>query len=113
MTKIPDVGRSSAGFLKVGPNNDAAVSSSDRAALVRRGNEFFNQKRYEVARRIFLTVRYSDGLIRLGNHYMESGQPLEAFRMFWIARDRRRIEEMTEQMALVIRGWLLDDGESE
>lgn len=107
MTKTPNVGRSSEGFLKVGPATE--VNSSDRAALVRKGNEFFNQERYDAARRVFLTVKYSDGLIRLGNHYFETGQPLEAFRMFWIAGDRRRIEEMTEQMAMVIRKWLRDD----
>jgi hypothetical protein len=113
MAKTPDVGQSSAGFLKVGPNDGATVSSGDRAALIRKGNELFNQGRYDVARKVFVTVRYSDGLIRLGNYYMKEGRPLEAFRMFWIAGDTRRVEEMTEQMAMVIRKWLQDDERTE
>lgn len=111
MAKTPDVGRSSEGFLKVG--SPADITAKDRVALVRKGNEFFNQQRYDAAKRVFLTVKYADGLIRLGDHYMAEGQTLEAFRMFWIAGDRRRIEEMAEKMAMVVRKWLHDDRETE
>lgn len=104
-----DVGASSEGFLKVSTSDAQKISPGDRAALIRKGNERFNNNELAAAKRIFMTVRYADGLIRLGNHYMEAGDPLEAFRMFWLARDKRRIEEMTEQMAGVIRKWLHDD----
>ena len=100
---------SSDGFLKVGQIDPSQIDRSKRAALIRKGNEFFNNGRIDTAKRIFVTVRYSDGLIRLGNHYMSGGDPLEAFRMFWIAGDRRRIDEMTEQIAGVVRRWLSED----
>lgn len=103
------IASSSRGFLKVGVDVGAGIPRSQRAALVRRGNELFNAGNYETAKRIFMTVRYSDGLIRLGNHLMQEGDPLEAFRMFWLAGDSRRIAEMTEQMAMVVRKWLRDD----
>lgn len=106
-----DVGASSDGFLKVSATDGQNISSRDRVALIRKGNERFNNNDLAAAKRIFMTVRYADGLIRLGNHYMEAGDPLEAFRMFWLARDSRRIAEMTEQMAGVIRKWLRDDEE--
>lgn len=109
MPERHDVGTSSEGFLKVSSTDTAAISKSDRVALIRKGNELFNQNKLNAAKRVFMTVRYGDGLIRLGNHYMAEGDPLEAFRMFWLAGDQRRIAEMTEQMAWVIRKWLRED----
>ncbi|MFP4153090.1 MAG: hypothetical protein ACLFR8_05580 [Alkalispirochaeta sp.] len=103
------VGVSSTGFLKVGPADSESIDRAKRAALIRKGNELYNQGNLETAKRIFVTVRYSDGLMRLGNYYMDTGAPLEAFRMFWLAGDRRRVEEMTEQMALIVRKWLHED----
>ena len=109
MAERYDVGSSSEGFLKVRADDGASLSSQDRAALIRKGNELFNKSQLPAAKRIFMTVRYADGLIRLGNHYMNEGNPLEALRMFWLAGDRRRIEELSEQMAGVIRKWLRED----
>ena len=105
----PVVPASSRGFLKIGANDARGMPGSQRAALVRRGNELFNTGNFETAKRIFMTVRYSDGLIRLGNHYMKQGEVLEAFRMFWIAGDTRRVSEISEQMAMVIRKWLSEE----
>ncbi|MFA7565825.1 MAG: hypothetical protein WCY01_02275 [Alkalispirochaeta sp.] len=103
------IGVSSAGFLKVGSLDPDSLDRSKRAALIRKGNELFNDGHYDMAQRIFLTVRYSDGLIRLGNYRVKQGRPLDAFRLFWVARDRRRIDEMAEQMAGVLRHWLQED----
>lgn len=103
------VPNSSRGFLKVSAEEAATMPGSQRAALIRKGNEFFNAGQYATAQRIFITVRYSDGLIRVGEQLMKQGDPLEAFRMFWIAGDSRRVAEMSEQMAMVIRKWLRDD----
>lgn len=109
MAERYNIGSSSDGFLKVKAEDGSSLSSQDRAALIRKGNELFNTSRLAAAKRIFMTVRYADGLIRLGNYHMDEGDPLEAFRMFWLAGDRRRIEEMSEQMAWVIRKWLRED----
>ena len=109
MSEQYDVGSSSDGFLKVRATDGTSLSSRDRVALIRKGNEMFNRNELTAAKRIFMTVRYADGLIRLGNHYMNEGDPLEAFRMFWLAGDTRRITEMSEQMAGGIRKWLRED----
>lgn len=109
MAERYDIGTTSDGFLKVGPQDGASLSAGDRVALIRKGNELFNGGNIAAARRVFMTVRYGDGLIRLGNHFMAQGDPLEAFRMFWLAGDTARINEMAEQMAWVIRKWLRDD----
>ena len=109
MDERDPIGVSSAGFLKTGPLDPDEIDRSKRAALIRKGNELYNNGNLDTAKRIFVTVRYSDGLIRLGNHYYNDGEPLEAFRMFWLAGDRRRVEEMAEQMAGVVRKWIHDD----
>lgn len=91
-------------FLRVGENVE--LPQQKRAALIRKGNELFNGGQIDVARRIFLTTRYTDGLVRLGDYYFENKQPLEAFRMYHAAPYRPRTGAMVERMAMIIRDWL-------
>lgn len=102
--KRSPVPTSSRGFLKVGA--ERSVDGTQRAALIRKGNELYNQGKLAIAQRIFVTTRYADGLIRLGQHYWKTGQGLEAFRMFYLAGDKARVAELSERMALVIRRWI-------
>jgi len=83
-----------------------ALAGDKRSALIRKGNALFNQGKVDMARRIFLTTKYTDGLIRLGNFYMKQRRPLEALRMYWLAPHARRREVLVEKMALVLRRWL-------
>jgi hypothetical protein len=91
------------GFIKT---SAAPLSAQQRAILIRKGNELFNKGDVEQSKRIFLTARYTDGIIRLGDYYMKKNQPLEAFRMYWLAPDRRKSDQLIEKMAGVVRGWL-------
>ena len=97
---------SSEGFLKTAgaPQMDRA----QRSALIRKGNELYNNDQIQAAKRVFITTRYSDGLIRLGDYYQNRKEPLEAFRMYWLAGEQRRKDEMVERMSLVVRHWLKD-----
>jgi hypothetical protein len=95
------------GFVKT--TDRPALDGSQRAALIRRGNELFNTGKFEQAKRVFLTTHYSDGLIRLGDHYSKSNKPLEAFRMYWLAPDSHKTDYLVERMANVIREWLRQD----
>ena len=108
--ELPPQTPSSRGFLKVVSDSPVNLSGSDRAALIRRGNEFYNKGNYNAAKRVFLTCRYSDGLIRLAEHHMKSGEPLEAFRLYWIAGDKKTVDSLAERMAMVLRSWI-EDGE--
>ena len=47
------------------------LKSSDKVKLIQKGNEFFNKKDYINAEKLFLISNYQDGLIRLGNYYLE------------------------------------------
>jgi len=94
------------GFLKITESRAAQMSKEQRVALIRKGNDLFNQKKYDLAKKIFLTTGYSDGLIRLGNLYMNQNMPLEAFRMYWLAPDRKKVDAMLEKTVGIIKKWL-------
>jgi hypothetical protein len=100
------------GFLKISQSQAAGLSKQQRVALIRKGNELFNQKKYDLAKKIFLTTGYSDGLIRLGNLYLDQKMPLEAFRMYWLAPDRKKVDAMLEKTVLIIKKWL-EEGEQD
>jgi hypothetical protein len=94
------------GFLKISESRSAEMSKEQRVALIRKGNELFNQKKYDLAKKIFLTTGYSDGLIRLGDVYMTQENPLEALRMYWLAPDRKKVDAMMEKTVGIVKKWL-------
>jgi hypothetical protein len=79
----------SGGLLKTtnttGALKTAPLGREKRAALIRKGNELFNKGGYGLAQRIFVTTKYSDGMIRPGDTYAKGGQPLDALRLYWLA----------------------------
>ena len=97
------------GFLKVSRELAPELSDKERVALIRKGNEFFNEKKYELAKRIFLTVGYTDGLVRLGDYYYDHKMPLEALRMYKVAPYKKRVEQMIEEIAGIIKKWLKEE----
>ena len=94
-------------FIKTTEKPD--VDGSQKAALNRKGNLLYNSGNIEAARRIFLTTGYSDGLIRVGDHYFSQGRPLDALRMYWIAPDRKKAEPIIMQLSMIIQDLLKDD----
>lgn len=96
----------SSGFLKVTREKSAQLSPENRAALIRKGNDFFNRGETELARRIFLTTRYSDGLIRVGDRMVKSGKPLEALAAYWVAPCPEKAEAIVARISEVVRQWL-------
>lgn len=99
----------SSGFIKTTVKRPSHIDSATRTALIRKGNELLNNGRVEQAKRVFLTVGYTDGLVRIGDYYRDQKKPLEAFRMYWQAGDRRNIDPEIERMAMVIRHWLQEE----
>jgi hypothetical protein len=97
------------GFLKL-TLEPSSLPSDARAALIRKGNELLNQGKHDLAKRIFLTTGYADGLVRLGELYEKQGNVLEAFRLYWLAKYRKRIDPTIQKMVGVVRHWLADAG---
>ena len=87
------------------------IDGSQKAALNRKGNILFNAGDIEGARRIFLTTGYSDGLVRIGDHYNSKGRPLDALRMYWIAPDRKKAEPIISQLSVIIQSLLHQEGD--
>ena len=99
------------GFLKVSRSTPAPITDAQRVALNRKGNQLFNDRQFEKAKRIFLTTGYSDGLIRLGDYYYEQNEPFEALKMYWLAPAKDKVDTMVERMASVIQQCLADSRE--
>jgi hypothetical protein len=95
-------------FIKttVKPNLDGA----NKVALNRKGNMLFNSGDIEGARRIFLTTGYSDGLVRIGDHYNSQGRSLDALRMYWIAPDKSKADAIISRLSELIQGVLGKEG---
>jgi len=88
------------------------IDGSQKAALNRKGNVLYNSGDIEGARRIFITTGYSDGLVRIGDHYNSKGKPLDALKMYWIAPDRKKAEPIIAQLSVLIRNMLLNQEDS-
>ena len=104
LAKIPP-----GGFIKLTKSDRSGMSDAQRIALNRKGNEFFNAGHIEQAKKIFLTTGYSDGIIRLGNLYLDREEPLEAYRMYWLAPAPGKVASMTEKMAAIVQQWIHED----
>ncbi len=102
----------SGGLLKINAERKAPLAKDKRAALIRKGNELFNKGEIALAQRIFLTTRYSDGLIRIGDRLLKGGEPLEALKMYWIAPAPDKTAAVIGQIAQVMHHWL-SEGKSE
>ena len=99
------------GFLKISQSKTVAMPKDKRVTLIRKGNELFNQKNYDLAKKIFLTTGYTDGLIRLGDYYVEKKMPLEAFRMYWLAPYPKKVNYMLEKVVSIMKMWLAEETE--
>jgi hypothetical protein len=95
-----------AGFFVRGTGQSPPMPAEKRAALIRKGNELFNQGNFPVAKRIFLTTGYGDGLIRIGDYHYKQKEFLEAFRLYRLANEKMKSDELIEKMVFVIREWL-------
>lgn len=97
------------GFIKTIKPAKIEITSSDKVALIRKGNELFNAGKYETAKRIFITTGYSDGLIRMGDYYIKNKNHVDALRMYWLAPAPKQFELISEKTALIIRKWLKEE----
>ncbi|MBL8966158.1 MAG: hypothetical protein JNG85_04055 [Spirochaetaceae bacterium] len=101
------------GLIKSSDAPARDMEGESKVRLNRKGNELFNRGELETARRIFQTTGYSDGLIRVGNRYLEGGRPVDALKMFWLAREEARSGELIERAALAIQKLLSEEDENE
>lgn len=97
------------GFFKVHFQRRDDLSPQQRVQLIRKGNECFNQGNVELAKKLFLTLHYSDGIDRVGDYYYNKGRPLEALEMYKIAPAPAKVERLITQMSQLIKQWIQDE----
>ena len=93
-------------FVKVTDYTKKDLDSTDRVALNRKGNQFFNEGKIDVAKRIFITTGYSDGLTRVGDHYYKNNNFLDALKMYSIAPAPEKKDELIKKISNVVIRWL-------
>jgi len=97
------------GFLKVAAPKRTEIDSARKAALIRKGNEFFNSGDIDTAKRIFLTCGYTDGIIRAGDRCYKDANYWEAYRLYTLAPAPERVDYLIKKMAHVIQDWIHDE----
>jgi hypothetical protein len=86
------------------------LTPKERIVLIRKGNDFFNKGDVDKASKIFITTAYKDGLIRVGDYYyFEKKDPFKALHFYLEAKYEKRIRELTERMAAVLKKWIRED----
>jgi len=94
------------GFIKVRSQKIESLSASQKAGLIRKGNELFNSGKVELAERIFLSTGYTDGIIRVGDAYYKKKETLKALRMYWLAPAVEKKEMLIEEISAIIKKWI-------
>lgn len=81
-----------------------------RIALIRRGNELFNNGDMKNALKIFLSTNYKDGIIRVAdNLYFDKKDKISAVKLYKRANHQKVIDDFAEKAAAVIRALLNED----
>lgn len=90
-------------FIKKGAKPARELSSEEKVALIRKGNALFNQGNIELARKIFITTNYTDGIIRLGDYYYQHQEPLEALKMYYIGSYEKKFKVVIAKVAEIVK----------
>jgi hypothetical protein len=103
---------SQGGLIKTGDEPTPDLPSDRKAILNRTGNQLFNGGKVEEARRIFQTTGYSDGLVRVGDRYLADGRSVDALKMYKLAHEHGKSDELIRRMALTIQKLLREEEET-
>jgi hypothetical protein len=80
------------------------MEEKERVALIRRGNEFFNDGRIDDAAKIFIATQYRDGLTRVGDlYYFDKKMPLIAYKYYKLAERKDRINDIFMRMMMALK----------
>ena len=97
------------------------IKDSTSSALVRKGNELFNQKDIEGAYRCYLTASYYGGIEKVADYYnFEKKNIIKAMQLYKFimkedsnlggnVRAKQKLDKLSESVAKVLRKWLKED----
>lgn len=85
-----------------------------RIALIRRGNELFNNGDLKNSLKIFLSTNYNDGIIRVADVlYFDKKDKISAVKLYKRANHKKVLDDFAEKAAAVIRTLLQEDKRAE
>ena len=88
------------------------MKDEEKVALVRKGNEYFNNGNLEEAIKCFVKAGYRDGIMRVADfYYYDKKQPLIAFKFYKMINRKDRIDEIFARMMFAFSRLLKSDGE--
>jgi hypothetical protein len=89
------------------------MDEKERVALIRKGNELYNEGKIEEAIRIFTATGYRDGLTRVGDmFYFDKKMPLIAYKYYKLAKREDRINDIFMRMIFALQR-LVSAGDNE
>lgn len=85
------------------------MDGQERAGLIRKGNELFNQGNINEAMKLFVQTGYGDGIMRVADHYYyDKKQPLIALKFYRMINRKDRIDEIYARMMLAFKKMITD-----
>jgi len=87
------------------------MDDAQRAQLIRKGNEAFNNENITLATKIFKATKYKSGLERLGDYWMEKEKPLVAYGYYQKAGNKNMLDRLGGHFSFAFKCWLSVDGE--
>jgi len=86
------------------------MEEKERIALIRKGNEFFNDGKIDEAAKIFVATNYRDGLTRVGDlFFFDKRQPLFAYKYYKLANRTDRINDIFMRMMFALKSLVSGD----
>lgn len=90
------------------------MKDEEKVALVRKGNEFFNNKNISEAIKCFVKAGYRDGITRVADfYYYDKKQPLIAFKFYKMVNRKDRVDEIFARMMFALNKLLKSNPETE
>lgn len=83
------------------------MKDDEKAALARKGNEFFNNGNIAEAIKYFVKSGYRDGIMRVADYYyFDKKQPLIALKFYKMINRKDRVDEIYARMIFALNKML-------
>lgn len=89
-------------FIKTSDLPVSGLTDPQKVALNRKANALFNEGKFGMAERIFITTGYSDGLTRVGDTYAQKKDYFSALKLYLLAHNRRKSEPIIEKISQAV-----------
>ena len=90
------------------------MEQKERVLLIRKGNELYNQKKYDEAIKLYLKAEYMDGIMRVADYYYyDLKQPLSALKFYRLINRKDRIDEINARIMYAFNRMLAESPSKE